>query len=175
MRRILPYALPLLLAACGSLNLTPSAPTPPKTPTVIVEHHDKGLNAAQRHELAMHAINLLDTGYKFGGKNPEAGLDCSGLVTVVYQRALGWTLPFNAWQLALRSDPVAADALEPGDLVFFNTLGTPRSHVGIYLGGQQFIHAPRTNSRVRVASLTSRYFQKHFEGGRRLRQPTSRG
>lgn len=119
-------------------------------------------------EVVMYALGLLDVGYQFGGTNPEAGLDCSGMVRFVYREAVGVDLPHNAAALARRSRPVPGVSLQAGDLVFFNTQGYAFSHVGIYLGGNKFIHAPSSRGRVRVESLDSPYFAPRFQGGRTL-------
>lgn len=116
----------------------------------------------------MHALMLMQTGYQFGGKNPEAGLDCSGLVTYVYRTAAGISLAGNASALAREGRDVAIDQLRAGDLVFFNTLGRPYSHVGIYLGKGEFVHAPSSRSRVRVDNLASQYWSQRFELARTL-------
>jgi cell wall-associated NlpC family hydrolase len=116
----------------------------------------------------MVALMLLKTGYQFGGKNPTAGLDCSGLVTYVYREAAGMPLAGNAARLAREGRAVAPGQLRTGDLVFFNTLGRPFSHVGIYLGNGEFIHAPSSRGRVRVDKLTMQYWSERFEMARTL-------
>lgn len=119
-------------------------------------------------EVVMVALGLLDVGYQFGGSNPEAGLDCSGMVRFIYREAAGVELPHNAAALARLARPVTNTDLQAGDLVFFNTQGYPFSHVGIYLGGNKFVHAPSSKGRVRVESLDSPYFAQRFQGGRTL-------
>lgn len=119
-------------------------------------------------EVAMYALMLLQTSYRFGGKNPEAGLDCSGMVTYVYWEAAGIHLTGNAASLAREGRQVGISGLRAGDLVFFNTLGRPFSHVGIYLGGSEFIHAPNSRGRVRVDKLSNPYYAKRFETARTL-------
>lgn len=119
-------------------------------------------------DVAMYALMLLQTGYRFGGKNPEAGLDCSGMVTYVYREAVGFHLTGNAASLAREGRLIERSALRAGDLVFFNTLGRPFSHVGIYLGRDQFIHAPNSRGRVRVDKLSNPYYAKRFETARTL-------
>lgn len=118
----------------------------------------------------MFALSLLDVGYQFGGSNPEAGLDCSGMVRYVYKNALGVDLPHNAAAIARLAKPVERDALQSGDLVFFNTLGYAFSHVGIYIGDNKFVHAPSSKGRVRVESLANTYFASRYLGGRTLLQ-----
>lgn len=116
----------------------------------------------------MYALGLLDVNYQFGGNNPEAGLDCSGMVSFVYKNAVGAVLPHNAAQIAGLSRPVPMEQLQAGDLVFFNTLGKSFSHMGIYLGDGRFIHAPSSKGKIRVESLQTPYFSQRFEGGRSL-------
>ena len=111
---------------------------------------------------------LLKTGYQFGGKNPAAGLDCSGLVTYVYREAADMRLAPNAAMLAREGREVAVDQMRTGDLVFFNTLGRPFSHVGIYLGKGEFIHAPSSRGQVRIEQLTTQYWSQRFEMARTL-------
>ncbi|HNH36232.1 MAG TPA: C40 family peptidase, partial [Rhodocyclaceae bacterium] len=113
-----------------------------------------------------YALGLMETGYRFGGKNPEAGLDCSGMVSYVYEKAAGLRLTGSAADIARKGQPVAAERLRPGDLVFFNTRNRPRSHVGIYIGDGRFVHAPNSNGRVRTESLSSGWFAARFEEGR---------
>jgi len=119
-------------------------------------------------EVALFAMSLLDVGYRFGGSNPEAGLDCSGMVRYVYKNALGLDLPHNAAAIAKRARPVPDSELRSGDLVFFNTLGYAFSHVGIYLGDGKFVHAPSSKGRVRIASMSNPYFASRYLGGRTL-------
>lgn len=145
----------LVLSACTS---TGRAPEP--------AGRIPGLPAQARSDVVLHAMSLIDVGYVFGGRNPEAGVDCSGLVRLVYENATGLRLPHNAARQAELARAVERKRLAPGDLVFFNTLGTPFSHVGLYLGDDRFIHAPRSNSAVRIDSLRNPYFAARFEGGR---------
>lgn len=119
-------------------------------------------------EVVMYALGLLDVDYQFGGKNPEAGLDCSGMVRFIYKEAVGMDLPHNAVELAKKSRSVARGALRAGDLVFFNTRGFSYSHVGIYLGDDKFVHAPSTRGHIRVESLATPYYAQRFQGGRTL-------
>src|ERR1700689_2972791 len=94
--------------------------------------------------IVFHALALMGVGYKRGGKAPATGLDCSGLVRYVFHQAQGVELPNTSHELARLGESVGRDALQPGDLVFYNTLRRAFSHVGIYLGENRFIHAPST-------------------------------
>jgi len=117
-------------------------------------------------EIVLFALGLLETGYRFGGKNPEAGLDCSGMVSYVFRRAANLQLTGSAADLARQGKPVPAAQLRPGDLVFFNTRNKSYSHVGIYIGDERFVHAPNSRGKVRTESLKSGWFAARFEEGR---------
>ena len=138
-------------------------PTAPESvPTASVRPHASVLG----QEITLYALGLIDTGYRFGGKNPEAGLDCSGMVTYIFDRAAGLKLGGSAADIARRGRPVGREDLRPGDLVFFNTRNAPFSHVGIYIGDDRFIHAPSTNGRVRIDQMSARYFAQRFNAAR---------
>ncbi|WP_148716288.1 C40 family peptidase [Chitinolyticbacter meiyuanensis] len=156
----------LLLAACSSAPTRTAKPSRPSQPTPSISQI--AVDSAQRQEVLLYALGLLDVGYQFGGKNPEAGLDCSGMVRFIYQNAVGLSLPHNAAQIAQLARPVARGDLAAGDLVFFNTLGRPFSHVGVYIGDGRFVHAPSSGGKVKVETLEKRYFADRFEGGRTL-------
>ena len=119
-------------------------------------------------DLSSYALGLIGVEYKWGGTSPEAGLDCSGLVRYVFQQVTGVTLPRTAKELSRIGDKVAIDDLKPGDLVFFNTRRFAFSHVGIYLGDNRFIHAPSRGREVEVATFDKSFWQKRFNGARRL-------
>jgi cell wall-associated NlpC family hydrolase len=127
---------------------------------------DQVLQSAQG--VTDYALELIGVRYKFGGENPEKGLDCSGLVKYVFEQVTGVTLPRSAREQAQVGEKVDLDALQPGDLVFFNTRRFAFSHVGIYLGDNSFIHAPNRRSSVKIASIDGRYWKKRFNGARRL-------
>ncbi len=110
----------------------------------------------------------MEIDYRFGGKNPELGLDCSGMVSYIYRNAAGMALPHNASQIARLGKPVEPANLAPGDLVFFNTNGKRYSHVGIYLGDTRFIHAPSTNGRIKISSFKSGYYAKRLDATRTM-------
>ena len=122
----------------------------------------------QTQEIVVYAIGLLGTNYRFGGNHPEAGLDCSGMVSYVVAQVSGRKLPHNAARIAAMTQPIKKEQLQPGDLVFFNTSRKKYSHMGIYLGSGKFIHAPATQGQVRVEKLDNPYFKKRFDGARTL-------
>ena len=118
--------------------------------------------------LTASALDLIGIRYRWGGTSPESGLDCSGLVRYVFQQVTGVTLPRTAKEMSRLGDKVALPDLKPGDLVFFNTRRFAFSHVGIYLGDNHFIHAPRRGREVEVATIDGSYWQQRFNGARRL-------
>lgn len=119
-------------------------------------------------ELVLRALSLLGVHYKLGGNSPETGLDCSGLVRLVFMESAGLVLPRRAEEMSRNGDAISRDQLRPGDLVFFNTLRRAFSHVGIYIGNGQFVHAPSSGGSVRVEDLSGAYWRKRFNGARRL-------
>lgn len=108
------------------------------------------------------ARQYLGTPYRYGGASPR-GFDCSGFTMYVY-RQTGVVLPRAVRDQYRTGRQVAARRLRPGDLVFFNTRGKRLSHVGIYVGDDRFIHAPRTGKRVSYASLSKPYWRRHYVG-----------
>jgi cell wall-associated NlpC family hydrolase len=118
-------------------------------------------------ELMINALSLTGIQYKYGGKTPETGFDCSGFVRYVFSHATNLSLPSTAHAIAQIGHSIKKEELQPGDLVFFNTLKSAFSHVGIYLGDNKFIHAPRTGAEVRVEKLSS-YWLSRFDGAQRL-------
>ncbi len=118
--------------------------------------------------LTSAALDLIGIRYKWGGATPDTGLDCSGLVQFVFQQTTGVTLPRSAKEMSRLGDKIALADLQPGDLVFFNTRRFAFSHVGIYLGDNRFVHAPRRGREVEVATIDRSYWQQRFNGARRL-------
>lgn len=119
-------------------------------------------------EVLMKAFSLTGIKYTWGGKTPETGFDCSGFVRYVFRNAVNLTLPPTARAISQIGKRVKKDDLQPGDLVFFNTLKTAFSHVGIYIGDNKFIHAPRTGSTVQIENMQASYWASRFNGGQRL-------
>lgn len=154
----------IALAGCGMLPPLTQSPAP-------VASERGGARAAppiseKAQDVVLYALGLVETGYRFGGKNPEAGLDCSGMVSHVFDKAAGLKLQGSAADIARRGRPVEREGLKPGDLVFFNTRNRPYSHVGIYIGDGRFVHAPNSQGKVRAESLVSGWFAARFEEAR---------
>lgn len=114
------------------------------------------------------AVDLLGIRYRRGGSSPEAGFDCSGFVSHVFNEGLGLVLPRSSKEMSQAGAAINPDQLRPGDLVFFDTMRKAFSHVGIYLGDNQFVHAPRSGGRVRIEDLRQSYWAKRFNGARRV-------
>lgn len=119
-------------------------------------------------EVLINALSLTGIQYKYGGSSPSTGFDCSGFVRYVFHNAANLTLPPTARAIAQIGKSVKKDELQPGDLVFFNTLKKAFSHVGIYIGDNKFIHAPSTGKTVRVENMQDGYWASRFEGAQRL-------
>lgn len=119
--------------------------------------------------MLMQSVSLMGIAYKWGGNSPTTGLDCSGFVKYVYQKSLGITLPRTAAEQAKVGKRINIDNLEPGDLVFFNTKRGSNTHVGIYLGDNKFIQAPRTGENIQISDLSGNW-RKNFNGGKRIVQ-----
>lgn len=119
-------------------------------------------------EVLIQALSLTGIQYKYGGKSPETGFDCSGFVRYVFSQATKITLPPTARAISQMGKTVKKDELQPGDLVFFNTLKTAFSHVGIYMGDNKFIHSPSSGGGVRVENMDSAYWTKRFNGAQRI-------
>ena len=119
-------------------------------------------------ELVMNAMGYLDTPFLYGGNTVDTGFDCSGFVRAVYRKSLGTLLPRRARDQAAATREIDAADLKPGDLVFFQTLDHPFSHVGIYIGDSRFIHAPQTGEFVRVEDMSDRFWQERLSGARRV-------
>jgi hypothetical protein len=123
------------------------------------------------------AMTLLGVRYKRGGQSVESGLDCSGFTRYVFENSIGRVLPHTAGEQANSPDLVKVDKkdLQPGDLVFFDTLRRTFSHVGIYLGDGKFIHSPRTGQSVRIEDINVSYWSRHFTGARRAPELAATG
>jgi cell wall-associated NlpC family hydrolase len=153
------------LSGCGTLG--PSTPepvaVPPPPPAVPLR--------AQRSEALLQTLMALGLDYRYGGNSPVTGFDCSGLVAHVYLEAWNIRLPRNTSAQSKVGTPVSLAELQAGDLVFYDTLKRPFSHVGIYLGDGKFVHAPKTGAQVRVESVKSAYWSQRYNGARRVEPP----
>ncbi len=123
-------------------------------------------NVGLREEIVTTAKRYVGVPYRWGGESPTTGFDCSGLTMVVY-RINGFNLPRASRQQWKVGKPIDRRQLQKGDLVFFATKGPNKvSHVGIYAGGDKFLHAPGRGRKIQTASLSSKYFRTRYMGAR---------
>ena len=155
----------------ASVEVVASGGTPNLMDAPLARLHDFTNRAS---ELAMQAIGMLGIRYRMGGNSPENGLDCSGLVRYVFKEAWGTILPRTSEEISQVGKHVEKQELQPGDLVFYNTLKRGFSHVGIYLGDNKFIHSPSAGGQVRIESMDLSYWKSRFNGARRIEQPEQR-
>lgn len=144
----------LLLAGCA-------APRPPAAPAGPWAARFPGsqLTDEQAHDIAIHALGLVGTPYRYGGNTPDTGFDCSGLIGYVYRHRVGTAPPRTVAQLSNWGQPVAASELRTGDLVVFGA-GRAPTHAGIYVGEGRFVHAPSSGGDVRLDHLQSRHWAR---------------
>ena len=119
-------------------------------------------------EIVVSAMGFLGLPYKRGGDSFDTGFDCSGFVKALYAQTLGKVLPRSAAEQAAQTTPIDSTDLQPGDLVFFNTMRRAFSHVGIYIGDGKFIHSPKPGAQVRIESMHTSYWDKRYNGARRV-------
>lgn len=144
-------------------------PSPAESPLVVPTALSRLQQLTSRaSDLVVQAMGMIGIRYKYGGTAPESGLDCSGLVRYVFKEARGTDLPRTSQEISRLGEKVDTKDLQPGDLVFYNTLRRSFSHVGIYLGDNKFIHSPAPGGEVRVESMDISYWKKRFNGARRL-------
>lgn len=119
-------------------------------------------------ELVVTAMGFLGVPYRRGGNSVDTGFDCSGFVKAMYEQTLGLILPRRANEQAAATQKIEKTDLQPGDLVFFNTMRHAFSHVGIYVGEGKFIHSPKPGAQVRVEDMGVSYWKRRFDGARRV-------
>jgi cell wall-associated NlpC family hydrolase len=161
MQRNYMYLLALVIPL-GCTSLPPQPPAPELAPV-----------GPRRAEALLQTLLVLGVDYQNGGNSPASGFDCSGLVAHVFRQAYGISLPHNALAQSEIGARVSLAELRAGDLVFYNTLHRPFSHVGIYVGDGRFVHAPRTGAQVRVEQIGASYWMKRFDGARRIQPPAT--
>jgi len=137
-----------------------------RKPEEQLSFFERYTNAAQ--DVILQGLKMVGVSYRRGGTSEDAGLDCSGFVQLVFKDSLGTLLPRTAREQSEVGQVVDTSQLKPGDLVFFNTMRRAFSHVGIYLGDNHFLHAPKPGAEVRVESMDSSYWVKRYNGARRI-------
>ena len=163
-----PHPFPIPSGPPAAAAPPPVVPDPPvatrtdPTPIVIAPADADG----EGYALAGTALSLRGAPYRNYGADPS-GFDCSGFVQYVFKQ-YGRALPREVREQFRVGKQIARDRLEPGDLVFFTTVSSGASHVGIAIGGDQFVHAPSSTGVVRVERLSSSYWSPRFLGARRM-------
>jgi cell wall-associated NlpC family hydrolase len=158
MKKFLPILLMLLCSACAT--------TQREVP--VTSHKTEPFQNEAMNDLTIYAMSLAETPYQYGGNSPESGFDCSGFVRHVFLKSLGLQLPRTSQEMSQVGEPLKEEQLNPGDLVFFNTQQHPFSHVGIYVGENRFVHAPKTGKSIVIASMRETYWRNRFDGARRI-------
>ena len=118
--------------------------------------------------IVFNAMGFMGVPYRRGGNSVDAGFDCSGFVRAMYEQTVGLLLPRRANEQAAATQTIDKAELQPGDLVFFNTMRRAFSHVGIYMGEGKFIHSPKPGAQVRVEDMGASYWRTRFDGARRV-------
>jgi len=173
-------AFSVALAGCGGASVRPApvvGAASPGNESAIESayirarpgtHPADSTSESRRTEALLQALLALDIDYRTGGASPVLGFDCSGLVAHVFREAYNIRLPRTTREQSEIGIRIDLHELQPGDLVFYNTLERPFSHVGIYLGDNRFVHAPKSGARVRFENLRASYWVSRFNGARRI-------
>jgi cell wall-associated NlpC family hydrolase len=170
-------------SAARIIEHSPAAPRitqhPPTLPPAIDSAYEgprnpERVNPAQRRidkasdrarDVVVHARRQIGIRYRYGGSSPQRGFDCSGLVRYAYRQA-GVVMPRTTEAMSEIGFALRKSELKPGDLVFFDTRHKPFSHVGIYVGGHRFIHAPASGGAVQLVDMRERYWRVRYVGAR---------
>ena len=176
MRFTVPVLLTLLASGCASSGAVPApfpTPAPPSAPPSAPAHVPEPVPAPGESArdvplppVVGTALSLQGAPYRNGGSDPS-GFDCSGFVAYVFAQQ-GLAVPRTVSELYVAGREISADALEPGDLVFFSTVAPGPSHVGIAVSADEFVHAPSSRGVVRVERLSASYWNSRFVGIRRV-------
>lgn len=126
------------------------------------------IQSTRLQDVLIHAISLIGVKYQYGGNSAHSGFDCSGFVRHVFAESIALDLPRSSYLMGKRGMTVADGDLQPGDLVFYNTLRRSFSHVGIYLGEGRFVHSPSRGKAIEIVDMSEAYWRKRFNGARRI-------
>lgn len=147
----------------------PKVVAPPLEPAPRREEPVASNSSGDTDELIRSAMGFLGVAYRFGGASPT-GFDCSGFMQYVFRKSFGVNLPRTSAAQAGIGSHVSRSELQAGDMVFFRTHGSRISHVGMYVGGGRFIHAPRTGKRIEITSLSNKYWNSRYATARRVKR-----
>jgi cell wall-associated NlpC family hydrolase len=159
MKIILSIVLLLLCGACATRH---------GEVTVVPFLESEIIAPEAMNELVIYAMSLAETPYRYGGSTSEKGFDCSGFVHHVFLKSLGLKLPRSSLEMSRAGKPLSENQLQPGDLVFFNTMQQPYSHVGIYVGENRFVHAPKEGKGIILVNMREKYWRNRYDGARRM-------
>lgn len=159
-------ALDRLIRERTGTAAAPASPAAPATSSSTANRHTA--NNDDAGDLIMNAMSLIGVSYRFGGNSPTQGLDCSGFMQYIFRRSMGITLPRTSAAMATVGQHVERSALRPGDLVFFRTSGNRISHVGMFIGNDRFIHAPRAGKNIEITAMSSNYWNTRYATARRV-------
>lgn len=151
--------------AAAQAKPTPKAAKPAAAPAVAA----KSGGRSDADDIIASAMGFLGVAYRFGGTSPT-GFDCSGFMQYIFRKTYAINLPRTSAEQAAVGTHVNRADLQPGDMVFFRTAGNRISHVGMYVGNNRFIHAPRTGKRIEITSLTSQYWNSKYATARRVKR-----
>lgn len=135
---------------------------------IVDESINYSFNDSLKQHIIDQALSLRGIPYHFGGHSPETGFDCSGFVHYVFNQSANIVLPRTSASMSTIGQSIKKEELQPGDLIFFNTARKPFSHVAIYIGDHQFIHAPRQGRNVEVENIEDSYWASRYDGAKRI-------
>jgi len=164
------FALPTVAQASEQAKETPTESFTQAGKAYFSRAADKLVDSVsgRSESLINQAMELIGVRYRWNMDIPQSGLDGSGFVAYVFKDRLSFLIPRKSSQMSKVGKSINRDDLQPGDLVFFNTMRMTFSHVGIYVGENKFIHSPSKGANIRVDDMTSVYWDKRFDGARRL-------
>lgn len=162
LRSILLFVAAIMLSGGGIAQATEQQQRVSDEPSLLERY------TSNAQDLILKGLELVGIKYRRGGTDPDNGLDCSGFVQVVFKDAIGLLLPRTAHEQSEVGNVIDKNELKAGDLVFFNTMRRAFSHVGIYLGDNRFMHAPRSGAEIRVEDMSQSYWTKRYNGARRI-------
>lgn len=158
----------LLFTLAGSTLVSANEVHKPYPWTIQTAHQTSAPGHVKK--VTNRAHTLLGIPYLWGGMSLEKGFDCSGMLVFLFKHEAGIHVPrTTAAMLNAKLQKVAKHELQPGDAVFFRTQGGTRSnHVGLYIGDNRFIHAPRTGKNIRIDSMNNSYWKRNYTTARRF-------
>ena len=169
MRSLILFSFCVLISVGLCLNGVATAGPPATAENIVAEKQPSTLiESGPTEEALIYALSLIGVKYRYGGNTAETGFDCSGFIRHVFAETLALSLPRSSYAMSKLGERIEQDNLQPGDLVFYNTLKRSFSHVGLYLGDGRFVHAPSRGKTVEIVDMDDTYWRRRFNGARRL-------